>query len=366
MSVADLVRDSEIQDLLEPLLPAGPTKLGMKIRISPQRNSGSLVGTAFDYAVRFELQRRYPHARSRSWVAESAIAEVDLGAARYALVDENGEEIWSVDAKLAARWGKVVGAARRAVTSYVANHAPDIAARKGIVQHALRLARIDPFVRVRYVEPDPEKVDAADVLDVLALLEIVPWNVLGSEASVLLNPSFGAQSKRVGGADADLICGDRLVDLKTATQPTPRGDLRQLLAYLILARAARAEDASFPAVASLGVYYARHGHLWTLPAAQFTDQSSFLGVERRFFERADELYATTREDTAGRDSDEPDPEEVKRRQNRVQGRERTPPTPKLDGKASRPPRATPVPERLRPGNSKVPTNQSLRPRRPTR
>jgi len=79
--------------------------------------------------------------------------------------------------------------------------------------HALRLARLDPYLRCRHVERDPEKVEPVDLTDLVELLHLVPWRELGSDGPLWLNPTFGDQSRPVGGADCDLISGDRLIDL---------------------------------------------------------------------------------------------------------------------------------------------------------
>ena len=74
MSVTTLLKDAQIQALLKPFLPNKPMRLGMSLAVPARRNSGSLVGTAFDYLGRFELQHRHHNAIVGSWVAEDALA----------------------------------------------------------------------------------------------------------------------------------------------------------------------------------------------------------------------------------------------------------------------------------------------------
>lgn len=79
----------------------------------------------------------------------------------------------------------------------------------------------------------------------------------------VLNPVF-AQSRAVGGADADLISDGMLLEIKTTINPRIDGAwIRQLLGYLLLDTAGEFE------VTSLGLYLARQGRLfvWPLPAA---------------------------------------------------------------------------------------------------
>jgi len=74
MSLSDFVDLPEIRALLEPLLPREPIQLRRPLRVPAARNSGGLVGTAFDYAVRFELQRRHPRAHAKRWLAELSLS----------------------------------------------------------------------------------------------------------------------------------------------------------------------------------------------------------------------------------------------------------------------------------------------------
>lgn len=79
----------------------------------------------------------------------------------------------------------------------------------------------------------------------------------------VLNPAF-AQSRAVGGADADLISDGMLLEIKTTINPRIDGAwIRQLLGYLMLDTAGEFE------ITSLGLYLARQGRLlvWPLPDA---------------------------------------------------------------------------------------------------
>jgi hypothetical protein len=80
----------------------------------------------------------------------------------------------------------------------------------------------------------------------------------------ILNPTF-AGSAKVGGADADLVLGDTLVEIKTSTdvQKRFRDILYQLLGYVLL---------DYPdehSIRSVSVYFARHRWQWTAPVWHF-------------------------------------------------------------------------------------------------
>ena len=78
--------------------------------------------------------------------------------------------------------------------------------------------------------------------------------------SHVLNPNFDG-SIDVGGADADLIVGDMLIDIKTSKRPTiDLKWLRQLLGYMLL------DYSDHHEISSIGLYMARQGILvsWSL------------------------------------------------------------------------------------------------------
>jgi hypothetical protein len=104
---------------------------------------------------------------------------------------------------------------------------------------------------------------------------------------LLLNPNFGASSRIVRGADADLIAGDMLVDFKaTKKERMDERDLDQLLGYYFLARHERDLDQTFPAINRLGLYFARYGCLWVQDTRVWTDQAQFAETEEWFFAHA--------------------------------------------------------------------------------
>jgi hypothetical protein len=100
-------------------------------------------------------------------------------------------------------------------------------------------------------------------------------------SAIVPGPCF-AGSADVGGADADLIVGDFLLEIKTNGRPanTATQSLRQLLGYLLLAYGIR----------SVGIYYTRHGQLiqWASKSCspalrpQRDSRNSVMTVRQRF------------------------------------------------------------------------------------
>jgi hypothetical protein len=182
--------------------------------------------------------------------------------------------------------------AKEAVSSFVAQKKVSRRDYHDLACHALRLARLDPLVRARYLDlrfddaPDPN-----DVQDLLAMLGIVPLKLLIHEDVVLINPTFGSSGALVGGADADLITGSSIIDFKVRKAGTwePR-DFMQLMGYLILSRQERRARRPFPRLNCVGIYFARHGYLWTHDVSAMLRTKKFREIEDWFLKRVRRGY----------------------------------------------------------------------------
>jgi hypothetical protein len=286
MSLTSFIKEPDVKAKLESLRPKMPRKINAPLRVESRSPRYRLVGTAFDYLIRFELQRQAPHATTRLWIAEHVPALI-WSPGRYSLV-------WREEPEAKHRADQVravVDSAKGAVASYRESARPSLAELADLAAHAVRLAKLDDFYRSRRRRFDPtfEVADPLDVKELLALLAVVPFDKLLGDKVMLLNPDFGESSGLVGGADADLITGDMLVDFKTTIKSeTEATILDQLLGYYLLSRHRRRVDPTFPAINRVAIYFCRHGHLWTLDVDAWTGHQLFAEMEKWFFSRAKE------------------------------------------------------------------------------
>ena len=103
----------------------------------------------------------------------------------------------------------------------------------------------------------------------------------------MLNPGFGMFSDLIGGADADLITNGSLIDIKTTKHPkVEKMMVRQLVGYMILARAACSAGAQFPRFDKLGIYFSRHGHLWEMSVQDIVSHEAWAATESWFLANA--------------------------------------------------------------------------------
>lgn len=198
-----------------------------------------LVGIAFDYAFRFLLEGVNPTVVpvKRMLVARRAALELDHDRTLAAV-----EEAEMILGEVAQGLPVEVRHAHAAVV--LASY--EVVARTG---RFLDLAGLVP---------------TAAQEDVLALIQAVPRGLFQAQTQLILNPGFPAAG-RFGGADADVLLDDLLIEVKATRHLRLKGEyLQQLTGYLVLDRLAGTVGSTVP-LRRLGVYYARHGVLQVFP-----------------------------------------------------------------------------------------------------
>jgi len=307
MSLTSFLDMRDVNDRVKPLRPKLPRKITAPLQAEPRSNRYSMVGTAFDYLLRFELQRRAPHAMAEKWIAEHAPDmlwnETGKGAGGLdpffdlrleAELTGGDMKLYPHSDELARRARQIVDNARAAVAAFLKTDAPKHTQLAELAAHAVRLAKLDDVYRALRLDPRFEEAGAEDVDDLLAMLEIVPFDSLLHDNILLLNPTFGETSHLVGGADTDLITGDLLVDFKVTKKAEMNvKNLDQLLGYFLLARHLRRVDAKFPEIKRVALYFCRHGHLWVLDVSMWTEHAAFPEIEEWFFKRAKEVFGAS-------------------------------------------------------------------------
>jgi hypothetical protein len=163
MSLKSFVALAEVANRIKPLRPKLPRKIGGPLRVPPRTKNYDTVGTALDYLIRFEIQRRAPHAKVYDWVAEKVPDMFFFNKtstkgfrASGSWVDE--ESLRKLDpgrphdpltiAKSAAEKARsVVDQAKVAVAQYSRDQCPTSVGVVDIARHAIRLALLDVVYR---------------------------------------------------------------------------------------------------------------------------------------------------------------------------------------------------------------------------
>jgi hypothetical protein len=258
MSLTSLLQTKEArrrfrEEFEKPTMEAEPSLTAPPISSRP-----SQIGTAFDYLLRFVLRRENEDVVfDREWTAEAAVRLL------------SGEE--------KERAEQIVRRAKDARDQFV--ESGDLS--EEVLTATLRLARIDLIVRTGADSLDDiGSLDAGreeDLQDLHQLYEAIPTSRFQARERCLLNPTFGKASVLVGGADADLLIDDLLVDVKTVKEAVfSREMFNQLLGYYtlyIIDGIGELEEK--PTIRRIGVYFSRHAHFRTIALEEVVDRSTY-------------------------------------------------------------------------------------------
>lgn len=225
----------------------------------PQSKRFTQVGTAFDYLLRFHVKRLNPDAIERPWVAESGFG-------------------WPLHIERLAR--DIIEVARKDYSFYLASG--DVT--DDLLGSALRLAQLDGFRRSGYIDENLGAVHVEDVADLRRLSSIVDPALFAAKSSCHLNPAFGVASMMVGGADADLVLDDLLIEIKTTQKlDFTTAHFHQLMGYVVLNEINLESDLC---INKAGVYFARHGYLHTFDLGPILDDPEFPDLVAWFEKKA--------------------------------------------------------------------------------
>jgi hypothetical protein len=258
------VRDRFNQTFQKPKLTQTPPLLA-----PPLTKSYALVGRAFDYLLRFQIKAFNPHAIERGWVAQNALhflqtnSMMRLYEQAYLFVTEAKE--------------------------HYADFLKTQQVTDTLIVSALRLAKLEAIYRSKKIDPNLDQILDEDIADLKALLAIVKPQLFTSPEPILLNPTFDLASLVVGGADADLVFGDALIDIKTVKEfSLERRDFNQLIGYYVLVKLAGIDNAP-PGheIKRLGIYFSRYAYLFVFNVLDVIDPQTFPSFLDWFKRRCD-------------------------------------------------------------------------------
>ena len=224
-----------------------------EIKAPPLAGVPGWCGCAFDYLLRFYVQKLNPFAKVRPWVAEDSV--VILGHS-------------SVGSSTLKRVRGIVGKAKELHRAYLKEKGEQ-KPNEELVRAAIDLAQLDLVRRIRRLELLP--IDHAIVEDAGNMLAIVRPDDFRAKKMCVLNPTFGEASFLVGGADGDLFIDGTLVDIKVNKNLELGRDIfNQLLGYFCLS-CIGGVDGCRGKVTCVAVYFARYGVLHRLPIESFVE-----------------------------------------------------------------------------------------------
>jgi hypothetical protein len=281
--------------------------------VSPSNpGHAQLIGTAFDYVLRFHAATVSHNVQSRRWVAEHAVDRLVSAIARRRPVFSadrsqhvgnrisrrvlfEGKAVFAMDRELSERECELPTIARRIIADAQHAYIESLEVRNisdELLRSSLLLAQLDTFYRSRILSTGFGITDDCDIQDLRRLLKVasdLPQNPFSASKICLLNPTFGEASTMVGGADADLLVDDTLIELKTTKKlEFSTETFNQLLGYYVLHNIGGIGININPkaAIRNIGMYSARFGVFVRIPIDSIVNLQTFPKFIRWFKRRA--------------------------------------------------------------------------------
>lgn len=215
------------------------------IKAEPLTENYSLVGTTFDYLLRFHLSR-LNKTESGKWVAELSIEELIKKYGRKRKIEE---------------LENVIKRAKELEREFIKNGK----IKDELIKHCIYLAQIDLIYRAGKIDKNMGIANEKDIEDLKNLISLVDDSVFKSKKNCLLNPGFNDLSLS---ADADLVIDDTLIDIKTTKYLSLSQNMfNQVIGYYLLYKKGgfgREKDIN---IKYLGIYFSRYGFLFKFPVS---------------------------------------------------------------------------------------------------
>ena len=292
MTLIAWVNDPEATAFLRPYIRSPRVRLSREVLVPAIGGNPQRVGTAFDYAFQYGLAARGWGTIGR-FLHDEAMPDL-VEASTRGLIEYS-----------AAMLVELVNGAQ----STLRNIDPDASLSRKSAQACFGLAAVDQLV-FHPRSGDLNEADPVELDQLQRLFAIVPWKSFEPRRQIHLSPSLGRGGAAFGGAAADLLLDECLIELKALKVPAVSlAATRQLVGYALLANTFGFDGLPLELrVSDLGVYQARSGELCTFPLDSVVDPAARDVVLEFILGRAHREGTTTtgddlkRRGSAGKDS----------------------------------------------------------------
>jgi len=217
MSLTSFIKLPDVKERLRRDVSKPWFQVHTEIKAQPLTESYSWTGTAFDYLLRFYIEKLNPCAKKNIWIAERGLAIV---------------QNFGAPPSTQKRACHIVETARDHYRSYLKSKREEKPGKE-LIRAAIDLAQLDAVYRIGLLDLRP--IAESMTKDLSNLLALVRPEDFRAKRTCSLNPTFGSASDLVGGADADLFIDGTLIDIKTSKHLEMERDVfNQLLGYYCL------------------------------------------------------------------------------------------------------------------------------------
>lgn len=288
MSLTSILSDKinqELRDKLKTEFLRPAFTLKTEIKAAPLTNNWGIVGTAFDYLMRFYLQHHNKNTfiQRDTWVADHSykmLTSQFLTSKKTEIrTGFHADKVFKTKDLL-----KIITDQYDQTKTNYSKYISDGKLTDNLIANTIFLAKLDAYFRAGIIDPNFDYHNPDDIKDLKSILSLVNTNNFTAKHKCYFNPTFGEGSMLVGGADADLIIDNTLIDIKaTKHLKLEREHLNQVLGYYILSLIGGVNDnPEDRPIENIGLYFARHGELWTLPIHHFGDKRKFEEFKKWF------------------------------------------------------------------------------------
>lgn len=274
MSLTSFIKEKEIKELFFNEFDKPKHKITGEIKATPITNNYGMIGTAFDYLMRFYLKYHNPNSIDKTWVAEQSCKIAEPNSIVYKKALSNLEF------------------AKAAYSKYLKSGIID----EGILKSAILLAQIDPIYRAGRIDENMGSVNEGDVQDLKNLISLVRVEEFNSNKYCFLNPTFNEASSLVGGADADIIIDNQIIDIKTTKKlDISREMFNQIIGYYVLGwiGGIGKERIDISNITDIGFYFSRYGIKYMYKVEDIINPSTFPDFVDNFIDYAKKIFPST-------------------------------------------------------------------------
>ena len=261
-------------------------RLGVKKELvaPPLSKRYTLVGTAFDYILRFYLERLNPNVITRKWVAENALSSPLSPILTDVEIDAETGAVSYSETETTLKVTHLIENAKLHCSNFLLSGS----FTNELFESAIHLAQLDVITRAGIIDENLGVAHREDIEDLHNLAININPDLFQTSEICFLNPTFGDGSRLVGGADADLLIDDTLIDVKTTMKlQLKRDHINQLLGYYILHGVSGiGEHSQKLQITKIGIYFSRFAYLHILDLYQIINQETFPSFVDWFLERA--------------------------------------------------------------------------------
>lgn len=300
MSLTSFLKNKEVREMSAGDFKKPKRKNSAEMKAAPVTNHYALIGVAFDYLMRFYLKYHYPQAIEKPWVAisgaKTAVTDEEFEA--WLFSKEKGAEIIETDSKyLISKRESLPKTVLRCLyyseevyESYLSSGVMD----DQIIIASIFLAQLDSLFRPLWLDNEIGVVDKSEIQDLKNQIALVNYEDFKPKHYCILNPTFGEGSKLVGGADADLIIDNKLIDIKTTRNLKITPDFFfQIVGYYILERIGgiTPRPVKLLDIDEIGFYYSRYGIKIMYKVDEIIDAEALPLFIEKFKGKAQEIFS---------------------------------------------------------------------------